>query len=106
MTRVFIISLIAGLIGMILANSKGRNPYGWFLICFLFPVAALVLLFLPPLVTYEARRCPECGGMMAADSGSCPNCSKEVPIEMVTCKSCGVVVRQGNVCDNCSRPMN
>ena len=105
MTRVFIISLIAGLAGMVLANSKGRNPYGWFMACFLLPLSALVLLFLPPLITYDAKRCAECGGMMAVDSKTCPNCSKEMPIEMVTCKSCGVIVRKSAVCDNCGKPM-
>lgn len=105
MTRVFIISLLAGLTGMILANSKGRNPYGWFLICFLFPLSALVLIFLPPLIPYEVKRCPDCGGTMSRDEVSCPDCKKDSPIEMVTCSSCGVIVRQGSVCDNCGKPM-
>jgi len=103
MHRVFIISLLAGLVGLFLAGSKNRNVWGWFVISFLLPFSLLVLLFLPSLPPASSKpvRCPDCGKVMESGRDACPNCKREMPISMVECPSCGVIVREEGKCENC-----
>ena len=42
----FIIGVIAGIIGANMAKGRGQNPALWFIVCFLFPIAVLGLLFI------------------------------------------------------------
>ena len=43
---IFVIILIAGLIGGFLASSKGKNAFLWFVLSAVFPPAILILAFM------------------------------------------------------------
>lgn len=102
MLRSLIIFLLAGLVGAIVADGKGRSKIVWFLICFLFPLSILILLVLPSQPARgKLKNCPECGRIIKEDEAACPHCRKEQPINMVTCPSCGFVVRDEKICGNC-----
>lgn len=72
---------IIGGIGAGIASSKGRNPWGWFALCFLFSLIALiVLLFLPNLKKKElksTKQCPKCAERVLNEASICKHCSYE-----------------------------
>ncbi|UCG78862.1 MAG: hypothetical protein JSV21_03255 [Nitrospirota bacterium] len=106
MSRVLIISILAGIAGMILAGKKGRSTILWFILSFLFPLSILVLLVLPPALPYAGiRQCNNCGRPLTSNETVCPSCNNASPINMVTCPSCGVIVREQGNCDNCGKPL-
>ncbi|GBD98620.1 hypothetical protein BMS3Abin07_00644 [bacterium BMS3Abin07] len=106
MPRVLIISLIAGMVAIIVANKKGRNVLVWFLVSFLFPLSVVILFFMPPLVTQgKTKRCPDCGAIMSEGVDVCRSCNHEMPINMVKCPSCGVIVKDQGTCDSCGKPL-
>ncbi len=78
---IVIIGLIFGGIGAAIANSKGRNPWGWFALCFLFSLIALiVLLFLPNLKKKElaeTKVSPKCAERVKREASICKHCSHE-----------------------------
>lgn len=71
---IFVIMLIAALIGGFMATSKGKNVFLWFVLCGLFPIAILFLAFMrseaavapAPAHRHEALAAPS-GSISAAD---------------------------------------
>lgn len=59
-----IVAAIFGVIGALAATSKGRDPLGWFLLCFFFPIIGLLLL----LVLGLAGEVPGNAGRVGSDA--------------------------------------
>lgn len=103
-TRYLIIQLVAAAAGAFLAERKGRNWIFWGIVCFLVPLAFLVLLFLPRvLAPGVTKQCPECGRVISHGATVCEYCKRELPIEMVQCPGCGKYVPEGQRCPDCDR---
>ncbi len=62
-------------VGVIAAAAKNRNQLGWGLICFLFPLACLIVLVLPPLKPASAyKKCPQCAETILKEAKVCKHC--------------------------------
>lgn len=86
----FIIAVVTGIV----ASSRGRSGFGWFLLGGLFSVIALVLVALLPsrkaapivvggeVATPETHvRCPDCRELVRNDARVCKHCgTKLVPL--------------------------
>ena len=72
---------IPGLIGAILANNKGRNSIGWFVICALFWIPIIAIIFLPPIkeVQGKHRECPACKEFVKWNASVCKHCKSDLP---------------------------
>jgi hypothetical protein len=70
----------SGIIGAFVAYDKGRNPFGWFLLCAVLPIMLPVLLFLKPIheVPGMIKRCPECGVFLTVGKDYCSKCDRQV----------------------------
>jgi hypothetical protein len=98
----FLVFLLAGLAGALVADRKGRNRLLWFVLCFFFPPLLLLLLFLPlKLSGGRTKQCPYCGRVVPAKETVCRHCRKELPIEMVQCPACGSFVPDKDYCIQC-----
>jgi len=81
--RYFILLVVAGIVGGIIAMRKGRNPLLWFIICALIPLLVAVILVLPPVVSRGyTKKCPFCAEIIKEDATFCKHCGREQPIEM------------------------
>lgn len=49
-----IVGIVAGLIGVSMASGRGQNQAVWFIVCFLFPIALIGLLFVPKIKSASA----------------------------------------------------
>ena len=106
MSRILIISLIAGLVGAIAAERKGRNWLLWLVICILFPFAVIVILFLPPVLARGiAKKCPHCAEIVKHEATTCKHCGNDLPLEMVQCPSCGKYVPDMDYCMECRKAL-
>jgi len=102
----FLIFVISGLAGALIANKKGRSTLRWGLICFFVPPAVFLLFFLPPVVAEgKTKRCPYCGHVLPSKDTSCKFCKKELPIEMIRCTACGSFVPDKEYCIHCNRKL-
>jgi uncharacterized Zn-finger protein len=102
----FLVFVLAGLAGAWVAGRKGRNSVLWFILCLFFPPLLFLLLFLPmKLAGGRTKKCPYCGGVVAAKETACRYCSKELPIEMVQCPSCGSFVPDKGYCIQCHKEL-
>lgn len=102
MSRLLIISLIAGAVAALIADRKGRDWLTWCVASILFPFALLVLFALPALPKPGVtKRCGRCGSVMGEREANCPSCGTESPIEMVECPKCGTFVPPGDKCPSC-----
>ena len=104
MSRFLVLSLVAGILGAIIADRKGRDWLTWSVACLLFPFAIIILIGLPVVPKQGiTKRCPKCGSIMGARESACPRCGSDSPIEMVECKECGVFVPPGEKCPSCGK---
>ena len=71
----WLVTVVFGMVASIIANGKGRNSLGWFLIGMFLGPFALVVVFLPP-VEREGMfaQCPACREVIRADAGACRYC--------------------------------
>ncbi len=78
---IFIFFGVPGIIAARLAFTKGRNPLGWFLLCFFFPPTLMVLLFQGPLreVPGHHRQCPACHEFLPWKNTVCKYCGAPQP---------------------------
>jgi len=51
-----IVAIIGGVVGVIIAVSKGRNPVGWFFLCFFFPLIGIIIVAVLPNLKRERER--------------------------------------------------
>ena len=106
MSRFFVINLIAGVIGAVAAERKGRSWPLWLVLCILFPFMVVVILFLPPVLADRiTKRCPHCAEIVKHEATMCKHCSKDLPIEMVQCQSCGKFVPDTDYCMECRKAL-
>lgn len=77
---VLIFFALPGIIGARVAWSKGRNWFGWLLLCFFFPPTLIVCLFQAPLreVPGQYRKCPKCGEYLKWREQTCKYCQAEI----------------------------
>lgn len=79
---------ITGLLGLILANIKNRNPLTWFALGLWFAIfPIIVLIFLPKL---HDKLCPKCREGIALDASICPHCRSEIHEDRIAESSASV----------------
>jgi hypothetical protein len=80
---VFLIVIVPGVVGGILAANRGRRVVGWCLLCALFFPLLLYIYFAKPLceVEGEFRKCPDCGEFFKWDEPVCTFC-RSAPVEI------------------------
>jgi hypothetical protein len=106
MYRLFVLRLIAGLIGGVIAYKKGRGTLLWALLSALFPPLIVVVLLLPPLLAPgRTRQCPYCARIVYRNDTKCRYCGRELPIELVRCGACGSYVPDKEYCANCHKKL-
>ncbi len=73
---VFLIVIVPGVVGGVLAANRGRKVVGWCLLCALFPPLLLFVYFAKPLCEVEGkfRKCSNCGKLITWDEPICTYC--------------------------------
>lgn len=73
---VFLIVVVPGVIGGVMAANRGRRVAVWCLLCALFPPLLLYIYFARPLCEVEGkfRKCSNCGELFKWDEPVCPHC--------------------------------
>ena len=74
-----IVMIVAGILGGIIASSKGRSVVGWAIGSALLPIVLLILLALP-----RTDRAP-----LPPDSMTCPRCAETIKAAAKVCRFCG-----------------
>ena len=107
MPRLIVLQALTGLLGVIIASKKGRNPLFWGLLCFIFPLLIFVIGIAPAIVTQgRTRQCPFCNKVLKASDVECRYCGKQMPIDLVRCSGCGSYVPDRDYCMQCHRKLN
>jgi hypothetical protein len=72
----FLIILVAGMSGGVMAANRGRSVSAWCLLCALLPPFLLLLYFARPLCEVEGmlRKCVKCGELIRWHSPVCKYC--------------------------------
>lgn len=79
--EVLFLGLITGIIAAMIASNKGRGTGNWFVLGFLFSIAAIIiLLILKPIEENVAKK----EGLM-----KCTKCAEWIKREATVCKHCG-----------------
>jgi len=82
---IIILPIIFGIIGVIIAGTKGRNQFAWFAWCFLFPLIGLVVLLcmsnLKKRELKETKTCPKCAERVKLGAMVCKHCSYDFSVE-------------------------
>jgi len=75
MIRYVVLVVVAGIVGAILAQSKGRNPILWFILCALVPLLVIAVALLPSIVAKGfTKKCPHCAEVVKEDATLCKHC--------------------------------
>lgn len=83
--EIFFVWLFVAVICGVLASSRGRSGFGWFLLGGLFSFFALILLALLP-----SKKAPVGVEVPTPDTHvKCPDCAELIRMEARVCKHCG-----------------
>lgn len=115
--EIFFFWLLFSIIVGVIASSRGRSGFGWFLLAMLIsPVLALLVVVLTPSLkaapaepTPETHiSCPHCGGLVPRIAMRCKHCDGKLvpqPLEAavrVKCPECAeFILREAKVCKHC-----
>jgi hypothetical protein len=71
---------VPAIMGALLAKSKGRSVFGWFILSGLFWLPIIILLFLPPAREVEGkyRECPKCKEIIKWQASFCKHCQNNI----------------------------
>ena len=85
----FLIGVAFAVICVLIANSKGRNPWLWGILGFFFGLITLIVIAVLP----STRPSGPDGETSGAGSGQqCPQCGAENPEESAYCANCGAAL--------------
>ena len=78
---VFLVPVIFGVIGGVLAANRGRNFLIWGILSLLFPIFLLIVWFEKPVKEVEGkfRKCGQCGEWIKWRDHVCKYCQAEQP---------------------------
>ncbi len=75
MIRWIIISVVFGVVGSILAQTKGRSQILWFTLCAVIPLLVIAVLMLPAIAAAGVtKKCSHCAEIVKEDATMCKYC--------------------------------
>ena len=75
MIRYIILIVIAGIVGAVLARSKGRSRILWFILCAILPLLVIAIFFLPSVVRKGVtKKCIHCAEIIKEGANVCKYC--------------------------------
>lgn len=81
----FIVAVICGFIGSMIAGYKSRSTGLWFFLGFIFPISLLYLAIVKPSGTVAGKwlKCPHCAEVIKWEAKICPHCRNDVSPESI-----------------------
>jgi hypothetical protein len=78
---IFVLVVVFGVAGGVLAYNRGRSLPGWCILCALCPLFLVVIYFLKPLreVPGAFKRCGSCGQFIRWRDAACRHCGATQP---------------------------
>jgi len=77
---IVLIIFAPAIVGALLAKSKARSVFVWFMLSGLFWLPIIILLFLPPAGEVEGkyRECPKCNEIIKWHASICKHCNNHI----------------------------
>ncbi len=99
---IFIFLIIYFILVVVIASSKNRNPFLWFLLSF-FPLCSLVLLFLPKVDTEESEIAKKQLELQQMQMEMNINKDKQAQQETIECPNCAETIKEkAKICRFCN----